>query len=241
MTDESPSKPKRQLSSSTLAKRREWSKKVHEERHEERRKDFDGVSKTCTVCHRRKRLEHFYPDPRGLGGVRAGCKSCQSKKQAERKRKTRGETGKQRRAADFKGDSKRCSKCRVWMPLTDFYPSTRGLGGVKQLCKECHKDDSRRRVFRLSEEEYQKRIDRSIAQRSAKRQKEASERLDECHRIVDDLIPFFPSYRQLGKMVGLDRACVRRLHLRETVYVQRKTHVALKQAYVDFMEFRSLQ
>ena len=89
--------------------------------------------KICTACHEGLSLSCF--DFTGNGKPRSQCKGCRALAS-----KIRRQNRKLRSAEEIKGNepvSKRCSTCRVLLPIDFFYFDCASLDGRELRCKTC--------------------------------------------------------------------------------------------------------
>ncbi|MFB7440255.1 endonuclease VII domain-containing protein [Streptomyces mirabilis] len=98
-------------------------------------------SRRCTKCRVDKPLPEFSKAPRGKFGRKASCKACDAgRAQANFKSRAMPPEEVKRRLDERRGDAKKCTKCGVDKPRTEFHKSHDGKHGpvLKSLCKACH-------------------------------------------------------------------------------------------------------
>lgn len=90
----------------------------------------DGLA-ICSKCQQAKPLSAY---SNGRGGQ--WCKACRSELEAERRRLA---GVKQRPKSQLVDGKKLCTACGVLKGFSEFYPASRGLGGLSAYCKPCRK------------------------------------------------------------------------------------------------------
>lgn len=96
------------------------------------------IVKKCTGCGRKKNLEDFYRDKKGLGGKASQCKGCKR----EKSKKYYNYTGERNLTFYRNGKKhKKCSKCEEEKEIEQFYPH--GNSYVSK-CKPCYLEDRRK-------------------------------------------------------------------------------------------------
>lgn len=111
--------------------------------------------KTCTTCGRRKPLSQFNRDARFSDGRRPSCKTCTRARGREYYRRNRRAIGARERrlyrarAAAIRAgelptpDRKRCRKCGLTKPLSEFTPSASHPDGHQARCRACVREQQR--------------------------------------------------------------------------------------------------
>jgi 5-methylcytosine-specific restriction endonuclease McrA len=67
------------------------------------------------------------------------------------------------------GDQKRCSKCKRWLPVSEYYKDKRRPDGFRMQCKGCEREYASRNADRISD--YQRRYREENADRLAENRK----------------------------------------------------------------------
>lgn len=110
-----------------------------------------GDSKRCSKCGEYKLFSEYYKDYSGRRkyNLKSECKKC-----AESLRRLRHPPHK-RSSLVYLGDSKRCSKCRKYKPLTAYYKNKSARRGIMSACKTCAQ---RKRKFRDVNDQFWKQF-----------------------------------------------------------------------------------
>jgi 5-methylcytosine-specific restriction endonuclease McrA len=92
------------------------------------------VSRECPHCHSVKPFTDFQFTKHG--SFSGWCRKCRSDKEEQRRRAKGMKKAKRSVIVDGK---KSCMHCLQMKPLSEFYPSIRGKGGVSAYCAKCSK------------------------------------------------------------------------------------------------------
>lgn len=113
------------------------------------------VGKKCTMCGEWKALDvGFHASNDGsIGGRYARCKECRRKIDGSIRRVKRVEIEK---INEITG--KKCTKCDVWKPLSEFANATKGLGKRVAECNECRRKYAELNKSRIKEYQAMYRI-----------------------------------------------------------------------------------
>jgi len=105
--------------------------------------NISSSSKYCTKCHEIKSIDSFDPRPSGKPGYRSQCNDCRNAYNRARYIP---------KVKDLPPDGyKRCSRCNLLLPLSDFFAASRNKDGLRYECKSCICYDSdyhRNRILR---------------------------------------------------------------------------------------------
>ena len=94
--------------------------------------------KRCYTCRKLKEASEFPPSPRHKRGLYPYCKPGHAAYQASRKpnRNELDQKYKEVKSLSSQG-LKRCTKCRLVKPMSDFYTDTRHTDGKQARCRLC--------------------------------------------------------------------------------------------------------
>lgn len=116
------------------------------ERHEAIRAK---TTKQCSVCKKILSKERFNIDHQRVDGLHGRCKDC-----------TVSISTKQRKIKKIRTpievlllipDQKRCCKCRIVKPKSDFWRNVQSADGIHTRCKPCLREDQNKHKFGLAE------------------------------------------------------------------------------------------
>lgn len=109
------------------------------------------VEKHCPDCNQTLPADAFRRNASVAGGLSHYCKKCYRLRDAvgyQRKRERLGKVVRARPVLD--ADEKRCSRCGVVKPLSDFHRAASQAKGRSCYCKECRRtSESDARILRL--------------------------------------------------------------------------------------------
>jgi hypothetical protein len=103
-------------------------------------------SRACTKCGLHKALSEFSKAPRGKYGRKSTCKACDAARSRENfKSNALSPEELQRRLDERRGETKKCTRCGITKPRTEFYKASgKREGQVKPRCKACDSELARK-------------------------------------------------------------------------------------------------
>lgn len=105
------------------------------------------TKKRCSKCREYRDVATEYHRERGKKfGVRSQCRlcRCEVRQSLAVPRRSSGSARSRHQPLLVVGNKKRCSKCRQYKPLTEYYKSVRASRGVMSACKECERKTDRK-------------------------------------------------------------------------------------------------
>jgi hypothetical protein len=110
--------------------------------------DADGC-RTCTRCKLKKPFSEYRARSDSAGGLSRTCRACDA------------ETGRSlRESAERRHDpanvvpEKKCSKCKLLKPASEFRPKKTATGGLRSRCRSCEIDDTREMKYGIDRREF---------------------------------------------------------------------------------------
>jgi len=131
------------------------------------------MEKRCSKCATVKALEAFQRSTGSHDGLHCWCKPCVSGRARERRearngspveREAKAEIRRLNQFADRIANGKRCTKCGLQKPLTEFRKDARKLDGCAAKCRECINVAKRERY--ATDQEYRAKSIASAAKQS---------------------------------------------------------------------------
>lgn len=107
--------------------------------------------KKCSKCKKIKKLDGFHKNSKSPDGYMAQCKKC-------RNRYTKEYTAEVKTKPKITPSEKKCPKCNIIKPASDFYKNISKIDGLTVVCKKCSKKDNK---------EYYKKNKESILKRTS--------------------------------------------------------------------------
>lgn len=104
------------------------------------------------------------------------------------------------------GDQKRCSKCKRWLPVSEFYKDRKRTDGLRSQCKGCERDYAAQNADRIAN--YQRRYRDENADRLAENRKRWADE----HR--EELLAKKRHYNRLPQVIERMKG-IRRRHYEE--------------------------
>lgn len=101
---------------------------------------INGNGRVCTKCGIWKGFQDFPKHPKGISGRNPFCKECCYLQRRERNRRNRDFKVGVRRDGLRSGILKKCPKCKVVRPLSDFGASYTNGDGTQRNCKMCGRE-----------------------------------------------------------------------------------------------------
>ena len=132
------------------------------------------MKKVCNKCGQKLSINNFAKKKYRSGniGYRGTCKGCENTRRREKYKPVIRENDKL-----YEEGKRRCKKCSVIKPLSEYRKYTTGKGGIKSICKECDnirrrdwkrknsdKINERRRYLTANDPEYRNRNNRNKTQ-----------------------------------------------------------------------------
>ena len=100
--------------------------------------ELEGIAnkKRCSICGVIKESSEFHKNPKSLDGLDHRCKLCRNKIQTDRRKSRK----KNNTVTEY---SKRCSKCKIVKPPSEFRKKWDNNSGLAARCIECARIDRR--------------------------------------------------------------------------------------------------
>jgi len=100
------------------------------------------ATKICSCCGKIKSVDEFHSNTNEKDGLQLKCKDC-----AKLYRQKRKKTNRIRRKIEdieYLPKEKKCSKCEIIKPQSEFYLKQSSIDGLGDWCSECDKESSRK-------------------------------------------------------------------------------------------------